>query len=434
MTTGARTRRGVLKGAVALAALAALPARAQEKVELIFSNFLANSTETPNVQAALKRYREKYPDVTVTEQTASHDEYLTQFNVGAASGEVPDVFMLNGSDTTSIVNAGLMGDITKDFYDDAEWGGLTPKSMTFEFTRDDKVYGVPYGQIITHVIYWNEDIFKKNGIDGFPATWKDFLAAVDTLRAAGITPISLGNKGRWVVVDPYMSTLGYRHTGGEFVQDMYAGKDKLNGPEYVAAISNMQELVQHDAFNPDLNSLDNQQQRAAYYAGEAAMFVEGSWAIPGVNKEAKPEVLAATRMAIWPEIDGKADYANLVSGGAGWAFCIAARLEGAKREAAVNLLRELSSVDYSRSRLEIGLLPAQNLGAKADGIKLDPLLATLVDTLNKGTWVVAPITPTNMPRSFLDLEGQLMQDMMVGNATPQEVGDRLQKDFEDATR
>ena len=161
MTTGARTRRGVLKGAVALAALAALPARAQEKVELIFSNFLANSTETPNVQAALKRYREKYPDVTVTEQTASHDEYLTQFNVGAASGEVPDVFMLNGSDTTSIVNAGLMGDITKDFYDDAEWGGLTPKSMTFEFTRDDKVYGVPYGQIITHVIYWNEDIFKK---------------------------------------------------------------------------------------------------------------------------------------------------------------------------------------------------------------------------------------------------------------------------------
>ena len=92
-----------------------VPAMAQE-VEITFAHFLANaSTEAPNVADAIARFRDKYPDVTLDEQISGTDEYLTQFNVGAASGEVPDVFMMNGSDTTGLVAAGLVGPITEEF-------------------------------------------------------------------------------------------------------------------------------------------------------------------------------------------------------------------------------------------------------------------------------------------------------------------------------
>ncbi len=410
-------------------ALGASAVTAQE-VEITFAHFLANaSTEAPNVADALARFREKYPGVTVNEQISGTDEYLTQFNVGAASGEVPDVFMMNGSDTTALVAAGLVGAITEDFMADPEWGGITPEGMTFEFSRDGEIYAVPYGQIITHVIYWNADLFAQAGIEEFPTDWDGFLGAIDALNAAGIQPISLGNKGRWVVVDPYMSTLAYRHEGPDMVSDLLSGDAALTDAGYVAALQNMQQLVDAGAFNGDMNSLDNQQQRAAYFNGEAAMFVEGSWAVPGIIENATPEVLAATNMAIWPEIDGNADYADIVSGGAGWSYALAARLDGAEREAAINLLRELSSVEYSRSRLEIGLLPAQNLGDLAEGIEVHPLLAQLVENISSGDWVVAPIPATNLPRSFLDLSGEALQDMMVGNKTPEEVAADLQDDL-----
>ena len=411
----------------------ALPAAAD--TEITFSHFLSGgSTESPNVRDALARFQEKYPDVTLDEQIAGTDEYLTQFAVGAASGEVPDVFMMNGSDTTGLVAAGLVADITDDFEGDPEWGGITPEGMTFEFTRDGRVYGVPYGQIITHVVYWNEDKFAEAGIDAFPSTWSGFMEAVEALKAAGITPIGLGNKGRWVVVDPLFGTLVARQCGPDYVAEVQAGDTDLMDACHIAAIETFEELVDAEAFNPNANSLDNKQQRDLYLNGEVAMFIEGSWALPTILDNGSEEVIAATNIALWPAIDGKEENAAYVTGGAGWSYAIAAALDGEEREAAINLIKELSGVDYNLDRVEIGLLPAQALGDRAAGIESHPLFSEMVDAVGSGAWEIVPIIPTNMPRSQLDITGEALQDLMVGNRTPQEVAQAMQDDYDRATR
>ena len=429
------TKLSTLKGTALAAVLASAAMPAMAEVEITFSHFLSGgSTEAPNVADALARFQEKYPDVTLDEQISGTDEYLTQFNVGAASGEVPDVFMMNGSDTTGLVAAGLVGDITDDFNADAEWGGITPEGMTFEFTRDGRVYGVPYGQIITHVIYWNEDKFAEAGIEEFPETWSGFLEAIEALKAADITPIGLGNKGRWVVVDPLFGTLVARHCGPDFVVDVQQGNKDMNAPCHVAAIESFKELVDADAFNADANSLDNKQQRDLYLNGDVAMFVEGSWALPTILENGSEEMIEATNIALWPAMDGMEENAAYVTGGAGWSYAIAADLEGEEREAAINLIKELSGVDYNRSRIEIGLLPAQAMGDRVDDIETHPLFAEIVNAVGNGDWQVVPIIPTNMPRSQLDVTGEALQDMMVGNRTPAEVAQAMQDDYERATR
>ncbi|WP_226782393.1 ABC transporter substrate-binding protein [Oceaniglobus trochenteri] len=422
--------RRLLGSAMVLGALAGAPASAQD-VELTFAHFLANkSTEAPNVADAIARFREKHPEVELKEQISGTDEYLTQFNVGAASGEVPDVFMMNGSDTTALVAAGLVGAITPEFTADPDWGGRTPDGMTFEFSRDGEVYGVPYGQIITHVIYWNKDIFAEAGYDSFPATWEDFIGAIETFKEMGKTPISLGNKGRWVVVDPLFGTLVARECGPDFVPQVHSGEANFTDECHVAAIEDFKQLVDVGAFNEDANSLDNKQQRDAYLNGDAAMFVEGSWALPGILDSGNQSLIDATGIALWPSIKGKDENASLVTGGAGWSYALAARLEGAEREAAIELLKELSAVDYSRSRMEIGLLPAQNMAGVADDIEVQPLFAEFVSNVGDGTWQVVPIIPTNMPRSLLDVSGEALQDLMVGNKTPQEVAEAMQEDYD----
>ena len=40
-------------------------------------------------------------------------------------------------------------------------------------------------------IWYNKDLFEQAGIDAPPATWEELLADVQTLKDAGITPISL---------------------------------------------------------------------------------------------------------------------------------------------------------------------------------------------------------------------------------------------------
>lgn len=419
-----------LKG-VAVAAIAALSPVAASAVDLTFAHFLSpERNEGPNIIAALERFRAKFPEVNLDEQISGNDEYLTQFNVGAATGSMPDVFMIVGADVSSIVEAGLIADIKPDLEADPEWFNSIQPDMFNEFSRGDGIYSVPYGQIITHIIYWNETIFKENGIEEFPTTWDGFLDAIQTFKDAGVTPISLGNKGRWVVVDPYMGTLAHRMHGDGFIEGLYDGSRKFTDPDFVAAIEKFQELLSAGAFNEDFNSLDNGQQRDAYFQGKAAMFIEGSWAIASIVGNAQPEVLEATRIAIWPEIEGGKGAPSKVTGGAGWSFGINPQLEGEKREAAVGLIKELSNVDYGISRLGSGLLPANVIDEVPSDVEIPALLQMVSGKLADGSWEVAPIFNNAVPRSYLDVAGQVFQELMVGSKSPMEVAEALQEDFD----
>ena len=57
-------------------------------------------------------------------------------------------------------------------------------------------YGVPWDMGM--VGWWyNKDLFAKAGIQAPPKTWTEFLDDVKKLKAAGITPIALGEKDSW---------------------------------------------------------------------------------------------------------------------------------------------------------------------------------------------------------------------------------------------
>ena len=46
-------------------------------------------------------------------------------------------------------------------------------------------------------VWYNKELFEKAGIDAPPATWDEFLADVQKLKDAGITPIAVGEKDKW---------------------------------------------------------------------------------------------------------------------------------------------------------------------------------------------------------------------------------------------
>ena len=60
---------------------------------------------------------------------------------------------------------------------------------------DGKQYGIPFD--LGMVGFWyNKDLFAQAGITTPPATWDEFLADIDKLKDAGITPIAVGGSRR----------------------------------------------------------------------------------------------------------------------------------------------------------------------------------------------------------------------------------------------
>lgn len=400
-----------------------------EPIDLTFSHFWADNTAGAGlvVQDALDRFTAAHPNVNVTSETMSHDEYYTKFRVLAASDELPDVFIMNADMTAPLSSGGLLLDITDDLAADPEWRDMQIPGGMVEWARNERNYGVPAQMIITHVIYWNQDIFEEIGLEEFPSDWEGLTSAITALKDAGYTPIALGSKAGWPLFDCLFGTLSFRATGLEWYNSLLAHEAAFTDPEFLLALNTFKELVDLGAFNDDASSIDNMQARTLYYNGQAAMFIEGNWAISeGLAVDAPPEIAEATGLALWPALpEGKGE-ANEVTWAAGWGWALNGKLEGAKREAAVALVKELSSMDFGRQRLEMGDLPGQ-IVTEFDGSAIPPLFVELNEM--SLDWSAVPILTLGFPPSVTDLIWQGLQEIMTGQATPEDVAAKVQAEY-----
>ena len=65
------------------------------------------------------------------------------------------------------------------------------------FKINGKNYGIPV-QVSQVGFMYNKELFAKAGVDATKIkTWDDLLAAVKTLKSAGITPIMVGGADKW---------------------------------------------------------------------------------------------------------------------------------------------------------------------------------------------------------------------------------------------
>ncbi len=425
-----KTVKSVLYTLAVCLALASVSAQ-DEAITLTFNHFWTDPEAGSGliVQQRLAKYQEEHPNVTIDLQTLSHDEYLTKFRVLASANDLPDVFIMNADQTTPLSNGGQLLNISEDLSADAAWRDLQNPGGMVEWTRDGAVYGMPAQMIITHVVYWNKDIFREVGLETFPDTWAGLKEAMTKIKEAGYTPIALGAKAGWPLFDCLFGTLAFRATGVDWYNQLLAKEAKFTDPEFVGALNLFKELVAMGALNEDATSLDNEQARALYYNKQAAMFVEGSWAIPeGIALEAPEDMQAATGIALWPATPEGKGAANEVTWAAGWGWGLNGKLEGAKRQAALDLVKFLSDEEYGRLRTESGQAAAQMI-SDFDASKLPPLLVEMNNaSLN---WQAVPILTLGFPSSVGDVLSTGLQEIITGQATPEEVAADLQTEYEE---
>ena len=83
--------------------------------------------------------------------------------------------------------------------------------------------------------------FTANGISA-PTTWDEFLAACATLKAAGVTPITIGSKYLWTTAGVF-DYLNLRTNGYEFHMALTKGEVSWTDDRVRATMTNWKQLI-----------------------------------------------------------------------------------------------------------------------------------------------------------------------------------------------
>ncbi len=401
-----------------------------QKVTLSFTHDLVEEVEGGAAIAfkqSLDRVRKEHPEITIVEDVLPDTSCYTKIKTLAAGNELPDLFVMRGDLLDMLVSSDLVASIEKDINADSEWkSGFLPGVFDV-FTRNGKIYGVPTSCKSTALAFYNEEILKESGVNEFPKTFSELKDAVTKIKNKGYTPISLGNKEQWVAQSCILSSLGDRFTGTEWFMSIKDNKGaKFTDTDFVNSLKAMKELADLGAFNSDMNSIDNMQQRTTYYNKKAAMFFEGAWAIGDIVNDGPKDVVEATHVALVPSVEGGKGKANATSGGASVAFAMS-NLEGAKRAAAIDVLKELSGPGYGTTMTEYNKFPAVKPG-NYDKNKITPLAKEYNSIIEKS--VFSPVYDIYLAPALSDVINIGTQELLIGAITPEKLAEKIQAEYE----
>jgi len=396
-----------------------------DQIKLTFGHFRVTDSAIDTLfKATLDEFRAEHANINIKEESVAHDPYRDKLTTLGASGALPDIFMANGSVIIDFAQKGYVTPLDDIIKEDAEWGGGFVNGAFDDFKVDGVTYGVPIKMAAVHTIYYNKEIFKEAGITEFPTTWEGFKQAITAINEAGYTPIGMGNRSNVPVGSTLFSTLADRVTGPEWFNGLKTGESKFTDPQFIQALDALKELVDLKAFNPDINSIDEGQGESLFFNKQSAMHISGSWFIPRLVKDAPEEIVANTGLAFLPAIEGGKGEAHSVAGGGGWSYAINANLTGAKREAAIEIVKALSNDKFAKAQKEISEFPARNV-AEYDESKLSDL-ANEYTNLLKGVSYTATydirLDPTLVKSVY-----QGVQELLINATQPKEIAERVQQ-------
>lgn len=149
---------------------------------------------------------------------------------------------------------------------------------------EDKLYSLP-NELETLVLYYNKTLFEANGWQP-PTTMEELVALAETISAAGIIPFAHTNAD-WRPTNEHFVGEFFNHVAGpQKVYDALTGKIPWDDPDFVTAISMLNDMQQKGWFMGGLDTyytVGSLEAGAAFGNGEAAMNMTGTWYLGSIN-------------------------------------------------------------------------------------------------------------------------------------------------------
>lgn len=307
------------------------------------------------------------------EEIPGDQAYVDKMKVLLSANELPDLVYAGGYNLLDdALEKGAVVDLTPYLNEDPTWKAMfTEKDLEFN-SRGGKIYSVPEERQLVGYFY-NKELFEKAGITELPKTWEEFFQVCDTLKAAGITPLSMDTADTgWLTSLWLSSMIGTDGSeGNEYMNTMHV--DNYMTPEFLDAIEKIQkmflEYTTSDAVGGKYENGANN-----FLSGRTAMIANGPWMIEDFKDTTKASegFMEKVGAAIYPG-QGMFDAPML-------GYFVASK-DQERADATVKLLKFLTSKEAQLKGLDaIGRIPTTpNIEIGADIEAKHPLLVQLVE-------------------------------------------------------
>ena len=180
-------KKKMVLGMVAAAATFSFSAVAAnaEPVEVDLWHYFDASADAQAIVDWVDEYNTLQDDIHINATYVSRDELMNQYTVGALSGELPDIGMVDSPDMASYISLGVFEDITEELN---AWGELEnfyegPLSSCMD--SEGNIYGLPQNSNCL-ALACNLDALEAAGYDHMPTS----LAELQEMAAATTDPDS----------------------------------------------------------------------------------------------------------------------------------------------------------------------------------------------------------------------------------------------------
>lgn len=379
-------------------------------------------------------WEKAHPGIELVQTVLANDDYKTQIATLAAADDLPEVFLLQGMNTKTWAEQGIILDMT-DIINDSPYRSQYDDALFYPFTAEDKIYGLPAltGGTCAVVVY-DSAVWKEAGFDTFPETWADVLKAKDFFDGKGMDTIAFGNSGKWQINSCFLSAVGDRFTGADWTHSLIEkGGAKFTDQPFVDALKFTQDIFNSGVFNPDFNAVNNEEAREYYISGDAAAFIGGNWDVSYIQATLEgTDLYGTTKFAVIPQPEGATASYKTHDIGLGYAVAISSKVaeDPAKLAAAIDFAYEVTGPafsEYVASNYALGgLTKVENLDlSKFDQFTQDFYNFSYVDNN------ACEIYDSYITSAVWDVLNTDLQTMLNNDISPEDVAANAQKAYDD---
>ncbi|HEY5730537.1 MAG TPA: ABC transporter substrate-binding protein [Anaerolineales bacterium] len=189
------------------------------------------------------------------------------------AGDPPDSWQGHaGQELIGTYVAGNQIQPLNDLYETEGWLSVMPQTLIPLISDGGNIYSVPVNIHRANVLWYNPAVLSANGVS-VPTTMDEWFTAMDTLQAAGVTPLALGEQ--WTKLH-LLETVLLGTLGPDKYNGLWTGGTDWGSAEVTTALENFQKVLTYT--NSDSASLSWQDAAQLVVNGDAAFNVMGDWA------------------------------------------------------------------------------------------------------------------------------------------------------------
>jgi glucose/mannose transport system substrate-binding protein len=268
----------------------------------------AAGSEKAGLDALVGEFETQHPDIefvngAVAGGAGSAAKDLLQTRLQAQ--DPPDTFQAHaGMELQDYIDAAQIEDVS-DLYDEFGLTDAFPADLVDRLSSDDgAIYSIPSNIHRANVVWANPTVLEENDIDP-AAEYADldaWIADLEKLEAAGVTPLSVGTT--WTQVH-LLETVLLASLGAEAYNGLWDGSTDWEGAEVTAALESFETLIGFT--NDDRDGLDWPEATQLVIDGSAAFNVMGDWAVAAFEEQDKALGTDFTAAPV-PGTDGTFDF------------------------------------------------------------------------------------------------------------------------------